>query len=196
MSLHQIKVNTKSTLDIVKQNKEKHDVILSEAISGFWNESQKSLKRNREETLKQMKQQYQKSVKSFKKQIALEMDAVAKKNKNYSFQYMKNRYPEDHTDDYNGVIRKLELTVGDTVELDNTEFEQYVRNRWSWRTSFLATNSSYISPTNIGSCVSSSLAFPIRDSSYFMTSSYSVGSAGLRSEITGGIGQLNYLSDF
>ena len=51
--------------------------------------------------------------------------------------------PEDHTADYDRVIRMLELSVDDTIVLTSAEFEQYVMDRWRWASQFGATVSSY-----------------------------------------------------
>ncbi len=40
--------------------------------------------------------------------------------------------PTDHTSDYERVIMMLEMSVDDTVVLSAGEFDQYVRDVWSW----------------------------------------------------------------
>lgn len=141
--LDEVRVSRKEVLEIVKKNKEKHDKILADAIEGYWLEADKQLKKLKLDRLKELKKQYQKNVKDFKKQINKELDLVAKRKKDGPFQYMRNTFPEDHSNDYLSVIRKLELCVEDKVELDSSEFEQYVRNQWAWRQSFITTNSFY-----------------------------------------------------
>lgn len=141
--LDEVKVSRKEVLEIVKQNKQKHDKILTDAIEGYWLEADKQLKKLKQDRLKEMKKNYQKQVKDFKKQVNKELDLVAKRKKDGPFQYMSKVYPEDHSNDYLSVIRKLELCVEDKVELDSSEFEQYIRNQWAWRNSFLTTNCSY-----------------------------------------------------
>lgn len=175
MSLRQIEVSRKEILEIVKINKQKHDKILTDAIEGYWLEAERSLKTYKINQLKELKKNYQKSVKNFKKQINKELDLVSKRRKDGIFQYMTNRYPEDHTDDYQSVIRKLELCVEDNVELDDDEFNQYVRNKWTWRDSFITTNSYYSQVS--GACkpylCTGSCYYP----SYFGNSSYSLSSS-------------------
>jgi len=143
MSLQQVEVKREEVLTIVKNNKQKHDKILADAIERYWLSSEKTLRNLKIEKLKQLKKQYQKSVKDFKKQINKDLDLVSKRNKSVGFFHLTSQYPEDHTEDYNSVIKKLELCVGDTVELDSDEFDQYIRNMWEWRNSFLSINTSY-----------------------------------------------------
>lgn len=40
--------------------------------------------------------------------------------------------PQDHTSDYDRPIIMLEMSVDDTIILDATEFDQYVRDVWNW----------------------------------------------------------------
>jgi hypothetical protein len=40
--------------------------------------------------------------------------------------------PRDHTGDYDRTIMMLEMSVDDTIILDATEFDQYVRDVWAW----------------------------------------------------------------
>lgn len=51
--------------------------------------------------------------------------------------------PEDHTPDYDRVIRMYEMHLEDKIELDEETFSAYVMDDWSWKRQFLATNSSY-----------------------------------------------------
>ena len=51
--------------------------------------------------------------------------------------------PEDHTSDYDRVLSILEHDTRQEVELDAREFDQYVRDNWSWKGEFTATTSMY-----------------------------------------------------
>lgn len=52
--------------------------------------------------------------------------------------------PVDHTSDYDRVIRMLEMSVDEEIELTSVEFDQYVMDNWSWKEFVFATNSSYV----------------------------------------------------
>jgi hypothetical protein len=153
MSLHQVKVKREEVLNIVKENKEKHDQLLKEAIEGYWVEAENQLKKiekenvaawNKQlnETIKKLRKDNRAKVKALKDQVAKELELVKKREKS-GYTYMRNQFPEDHGDDYEGTIRRLELTVSPEVELDTNEFDSYVRNKWVWRDSFLASNTLY-----------------------------------------------------
>ena len=52
--------------------------------------------------------------------------------------------PEEHTEDFDRAIQMLEWEIGDTVELEETDFRQYVQNNWRWAASFASNSTSYI----------------------------------------------------
>ena len=52
--------------------------------------------------------------------------------------------PEDHTRDYDRVIRMLELSTEDVIELEEREVEVYVMDRWSWSHNWAASNFQYL----------------------------------------------------
>jgi hypothetical protein len=170
MSLQKIKVSNEKLLTIVRENKKKHDEIYEAAVDGYWLEADEFLKKYQKETLVAMKKQYRKQVKDLKKQIAKELGLVDKKKKE-GFVYMRKPFPENHTDDYEGVIRKLELSVDPEIELQGDEFECYVRNKWQWRQSFLATNTNYANYACTGS-------YSMGPASYALSASWSAGSLG------------------
>jgi len=142
MSLQKIKVSKPELLTIVKENKQSHDEIYEAAEKGYWVDAEEFLKKYQKETLTAMKKNYQTAVKDLKKQVGKELRLVDQKKKD-GFVYLRKPFPENHSDDYQGAIRRLELSVEPEVELENLEFDCYVRNKWAWKTSFLATNSSY-----------------------------------------------------
>lgn len=51
--------------------------------------------------------------------------------------------PEDHTRDYDRVLKMLEMCSETHVELNEEEFGQYVMDDWRWKRQFLAANSAY-----------------------------------------------------
>jgi hypothetical protein len=54
-------------------------------------------------------------------------------------------FPEDHTGDYDRVIVQLEWSLDDTLELNEQEFNSYVRDQWGWQQGFTQTWATYTS---------------------------------------------------
>jgi len=51
--------------------------------------------------------------------------------------------PEDHSEDYVRALEMLKWEVGDTVKLEEHEFQQLVQDDWGWSRSFKFSNMSY-----------------------------------------------------
>lgn len=51
--------------------------------------------------------------------------------------------PRSYAKEYEDAIIMAEWTEGDTIQLDQTTFKQYVQNEWSWSGSFEVMATSY-----------------------------------------------------
>lgn len=51
--------------------------------------------------------------------------------------------PEDHTKDYDRVLRMLSLEQRDTIELEEHDVQMYVMDEWNWRRAWAANTASY-----------------------------------------------------
>ncbi len=114
--MQNITLNKNDLLPIVKENKEKHDNIYNAAVSGYWVKAEEILNTKLAD------------VKEKKK-----VDNV-----------LGITFPVNYSDDYNRVIRMLELSADEKIDLSSNEFDSYVRNQWHWKNSFLSTNSTYM----------------------------------------------------
>ena len=84
---------------------------------------------------------------------------------------MNKPFPENHSDDYQTVIRKLELSVEPEIALETGEFDCFVQNKWSWRQSFLNTNSYYANNYAVSASWSSGSTLSTASPCYLGTSS-------------------------
>lgn len=155
MSLQEVKVSREDVLQIVRENKEKHDGILKTAIEGYWLDAESYLKKfEKEETekcnknhklqLKNLRKQRKEYLKALKTRVKDDLEQVKARDRNKSFNYWRGPFPEDHSDDYLGTIRRLELCVDGEVKLDSHEFDAYIRNKWAWKDSFVNSNRGYV----------------------------------------------------
>lgn len=110
-----IKIEREKLLEIVKANRENHRNIFLEALEGYRREVIRLL----EERLEQ-----------------------ARKGKRVTH-IISLVQPMDQTREYDRVIRMLELTIDNPVELTEMEFAQYVQDEWNWRGAFLHSNAAY-----------------------------------------------------
>jgi len=146
-------------LATLEANRNKHDSIYAASVSGYWLEAQ--------QVLEQKKTEFSDATKKLEGAFSRQKDEIqtfiTDQNKDKiggSFSLGLNfnsswplRFPENHTEDYNRVIDMLNFSVADKVELSAQDFNAYVRNDWSWRSSFLASNAGYVSRALTGSYV-------------------------------------------
>ena len=111
-----INIKVSDLLPIVKQNLEKHNNVYEAAVSGYWIKAESELNNK--------------------------IIQIQKKEKIEP--HLNVNYPTSYSDEYKKVIRMLELTSDNTVQLTANEFDAYVRNHWQWRYSFLSSNMGYI----------------------------------------------------
>lgn len=173
MSLQKIKVSKSELLGIVKDNKKKHDEIYEAAEAGYWLDAEDFLKKHLKEQAAVYKKNYLKQIKDFKKQISKELKMVEEKKRG-DYWHMRKPFPENHTDDYKGTIKKLELCVEPEIELENSEFDCFVQNKWQWRQSFVSTNFGYANNSVSASFSLNSTPLAVSGSGYFGTGSLSL----------------------
>lgn len=51
---------------------------------------------------------------------------------------------QDHTPDYDRVIKMAEMSVDADIELDETDFAQYVQDNWEWKQQFIGSVVGYL----------------------------------------------------
>ena len=51
--------------------------------------------------------------------------------------------PEDHTRDYDRIIRMVQMHTGDAFTLSEADFSAYVMDDWSWKRQWVISNSGY-----------------------------------------------------
>jgi hypothetical protein len=52
--------------------------------------------------------------------------------------------PQDHTKDYDRVIRMLEMSTADEWTISESQFTQYVLDEWAWQREFTTSKSRYM----------------------------------------------------
>jgi len=116
--MYDVKVSRTELLDIVRKNKEKHVKEFNEAVEDF----KKAVIKIAEENLKLVQ--------------SGNLDEIAKVKANPA-------KPTSYESSYTRAIRMLELSVDDTIELDEHTFSQLVLDEWEWKKSFEFSNSTY-----------------------------------------------------
>lgn len=100
------------------------------------------------ENLKKHVKEYDESVKDYKKaaiKVAKEHVDLAKTGDLDQIAKIKAmpQRPTSYEDSYNRAIRMLELSVEDTIELEDDVFNQLVLDEWHWKHQFVASGALY-----------------------------------------------------
>ncbi len=116
--MRSVKVEKKELLGIVRDNKKKHVKEFDEAVKDY----------------------KKAAVKVAKEHVELaktgDLDQIAK------IKAMPQR-PTSYEKDYDRAIRMLELSVEDTIELEEDIFNQLVLDEWTWKHAFTASSALY-----------------------------------------------------
>ena len=98
------------------------------------------------ENRKKHKEQYKESIKAFRVKAADLLNKELQKiiaGKKFDV-YFDLQKPVSHEKDYDLVIKMVEMSVDDILELQQDEFNQLVNDEWTWKSSFrLSVNSNY-----------------------------------------------------
>ncbi|MEN6293116.1 MAG: hypothetical protein ABFD07_14025 [Methanobacterium sp.] len=112
--MENIRVSKQELLKVVTENREKHKTEYLEAIKAY-----------RVKAADLLNQELQKIVSGDKFQVR--------------FDLIK---PESHEKEYDLAIKMLEMSVDETIEISQQEFNELVNDEWNWKYSF---NNAYFS---------------------------------------------------
>ena len=116
--MRSVKVEKNELLGIVRDNKKKHVKEFDESVKDY----------------------KKAAIKVAKEHVELaktgDLDQISK------IRAMPQR-PSSYEKDYDRAIRMLELSVEDTIELEEDIFNQLVLDEWTWKNSFTASSALY-----------------------------------------------------
>jgi len=113
-----IKANIDELLNTIIFNRDNHRDTFEQALTNYHN----------------------KAIEEFEKRIER-----IKKNKDFSL-YVNIPVPEDHTEDYDRVIKMLQMhkkAGEDFIEISEHQFSMYICDEWAWRKQWLTNTQSY-----------------------------------------------------
>jgi hypothetical protein len=111
-----VRVKKTELLAAVKKNRDQHRAIFLEAVDGYKAEALRLLE---------------------------EKVRLVKRSKLPAYVAISLYVPEDHTKDYDNAIAMFEMSVDEELEVDETSFNQLVRDDWQWKRQWLTSNSGY-----------------------------------------------------
>lgn len=112
-----VDVNKEHLLDILRANRDKHEVDYEKAKVGF----RKLLERELEKKLENLRAG---------KKVPL---------------HFKNQKPDSHIKDYEDIIGMLEMATKDELKITHTQYKQWVQDDWHWKNNWMTSNAMYVS---------------------------------------------------
>lgn len=114
--MESVNIDRAELLKILKANRENHRKIFEEALEGY-----------REEVVKELDSMLEDAKKGKKIRRALSLVE-----------------PMDQTKDYDRVIKMLDMSKDNIIEISETDFACYVLDDWRWKDQFTASNTRYL----------------------------------------------------
>lgn len=111
-----VTVDKKQLLEFLRKNREAHRGIFLKACDGY-------------------------RAKAIEVLDAMLTDAKSGKKIRQSIELVE---PQDHTSDYDRVIRMLDMSQADQIKISEGQFRSYVLDEWSWMAQFAGSTSRYL----------------------------------------------------
>jgi hypothetical protein len=113
--VNDIKVRKTELLDVLRENRAKHRAIFEEAQTGY------------------------------RTAVIAELDSMLEDARNGKKirRAVTLIEPMDQTADYDRVIRMMEMSVDEVIQLAEHEFSAYILDQWAWRQKFNHSNRGY-----------------------------------------------------
>lgn len=111
-----VKVSKGKLQEIVKKNRDAHRATFEKALRGY-----------QAAVVEELEKQLGRARNGLKKTLSVTFHC-----------------PEDHTSDYDRIIRMLDLSLDDSIELSQQEFSWYVQDDWGWKQQWTTSNIAYV----------------------------------------------------
>lgn len=162
-----IDVNKEKLLDVISQNKKIHDDIHNEALEKYQEELESFVERKGEfvsRAVEDLLERFDESCAKFKK----EKESASPE---YTISFGFSNYlqiteenpdipvpepPKSYSSEYDKAMKKIQMSIHDTIRLEERDFNSLVLNEWNWKGDFESTNVNYINRTG---CYLSGIAF-------------------------------------
>jgi hypothetical protein len=115
--MDKVKVKKDELRKLVQKNRDAHKAVYEQAFEGYRKACIQNLEANLE------------SVRRGKKERI----------------WLTETPPDDHTSDYDRVLRMIDMSVDTEVVLTEKAFQQYVLDDWDWKQTWAMSNSKYTS---------------------------------------------------
>lgn len=137
-TMRKIKAKRSDVLNAIRANYEAHKKNYADAFDGYKVEALEQITDKKKailDAIDTLGRRVAEAVLGKDKPVALQMSS--------SLALFTLTPPVDHSRDYEVVIKMLEFSVDDEIELEQDQFECYVMDRWDWADSFRESVTNY-----------------------------------------------------
>lgn len=120
-------------LSEIKQNRKVHQAAYEDAIYGWRTDVLNSLRKHQEK-IDLLARRIEADIEADKPVKTLDV-------RNLCLEIPPR--PECHTSDYDGLIKRLEMSMDEIIWLSHKDFKKFVLDEWEWKELFLAQISNY-----------------------------------------------------
>ena len=145
-NMNQVAINRDKLLNIIKENREKYNLLYEASMSGHYKELGKELGKKWDASHK-MIDEYTTKMEELRKTGKFSLSF--KTNFSLCSPKFNSQPPQSYHADYDKAIRMLELTEHEIFVLNTQEFDRYVMNNWEWKSNFISTTSNLITGSAI-----------------------------------------------
>lgn len=134
VGMRQITIKKVDALEKIKANREIHIADFKEAVEGYKKEVQREVA---------------KAIVKLQGQADKIIDSNGVPQQLTPF-YSALKVPQSHEDDYNTVIKMLEMEIKPEITISTEEFTCYLEDKWDWKEDFTRTTTVYKSAIAAG----------------------------------------------
>ena len=138
-SLATVRVSRDSLQDVIESNRKKHAMEFEETYLGWKIQVREQL----EDDLDDLYTDYRSTLKALKKGLTEAKKRLTRvKDGDFTTDacFFRHIKPSHHVKDYNGALKKLELSLDAELELNSHEFNQFVMDEWLWKKDFTSSH--------------------------------------------------------
>ena len=140
MSERVIELDRKDLLAKLRENKEKHIREYDEAIAAYKDVAKEKLNKALEKARHRLEKNHQEMIKRIDDFDVEELSDYLVLVNEETVQLVK---PRNYADKYDAAIDMVSWDVRDTLELSQSEFQCFVRDKWDWSDNFLKMSAMY-----------------------------------------------------
>lgn len=136
-----VRIEKKKLLDKIKENRTRHQKLWEASIKGWKTATAVALEKY-STTCTEMAEKSNALADKMRSTDETDVDQKLISELGGIYPHLPKR-PENHVEEYDEIIERLEFSLDEEINLTHQDFNQYVRDKWGWKGEFIATSNLY-----------------------------------------------------